>query len=1044
MKTKFNGILTLLLALVVQISFAQDRTISGTVSDESGPLPGVTVLKKGTKQGTETDFDGKYTIKVQTGSVLVYSFVGMKTTEKTVDSSNNINITMKEDKNLLEEVVIQGALGVERIAKSVGYAQQKLSGDELSTVVEANLVNSLSGKVSGIQITNSSGNVGSSARVVLRGPNSITGNNQPLYVVDGIPVSNGNVGTANGNGGVDLPGGVSDINPDDIEAISVLKGPNAAALYGIRASNGAIVITTKKGKLNTGLGVQYTSSITFSNPLVLPRYQNSYGQGSNPTHFEFVDGANGVGDGVDESWGAPLDVGLSFVQFNSFINGNNGQPLPWVSHPDNVKDFFNTGSIITNNITLSGGSENVTYRVSGGLFDQEGIIPNTNFSKRNVGASVNWVASKKLNVGLNATLSRATSDNIASGGYSANNQIQQLVWSARNVDINALKDYKNLPLSANGTPLNWNTAFQNNPFWALANNTNPYSRNRLIGAANVGYAVTDDLKFNTKVSIDQYDQVSSRRSAKGSNESLQGSFGLTNRTYREVNYEALASYNKDINDKFKFGVNLGANKLTRSSTLDIFRAPALQIDKLWTIDNLASGSTLETTGAFVDADISKQAINSIYGFGSIAYNDYLFLEFTARNDWASVLPKKNNSFFYPSVNLSAVVSDMVDLGKTIDYLKVRGGWAEVGSVGALGSYSISPVYNLAQVGTITTAGISGTLWNPNLKPETTTSTEIGFETRLLNNRVSLDFTYYDTKSEDLLISGDVSRASGFNRAWNNLASMTNKGIEIQLSTTPVKTDNFKLDVDFNFGKNTNEVTEIKGIDALQLTSYWSAFLRAREGSPYGTLEGRKFQRNSEGQVEINQKTGLPIVSGKNEILGDVQPDWTGGVKVTAAYKGFTLSALVDAKIGGEVYSMTHAWGRFSGILEESLQGRETGLVIDGVFEGTNTQNNIVVSAKDYAHSAFGNNVEESSVFDASYVKLRELSLSYKIPKEWIKKSGVDDVRLSLVGRNLAILHKNAPHIDPETAFSSGNGGQGMEFAQIPSVSSYGLSLSIKF
>lgn len=1044
MKTKFNGILTLLLALVVQISFAQEKTISGTVSESSGPLPGVSVLIKGTTQGTETDFDGKYTIKVNKGDTLSFSYLGYKVVEKVVGNSNTINVTLKEDANVLEEIIVVGALGVERVEKSIGYAQQNLAGDELSTAVESNLVNSLGGKVSGIQITNSSGSVGASTRVVLRGPTSITGNNQPLYVIDGIPVNNSNFGNASGFGGVDLPSGISDINPDDIESISVLKGPNAAALFGIRATNGAIVITTKKGKSGQGLNVTYSSTLTMQNPLLLPNYQNSYGQGSNPTYFEFVDGQNGTGDGVDESWGPPLDAGLEFVQFTSFINGGSGQPLPWVSQPDNVKNFFDTGSIVTHNLGFSGSSDNVTYRFSAGMFDQEGIVPTTNFFRRNLGGNVNWTVNDKLTVGFNAIYTNSFSSNIASGGYSADNQVQQTVWSGRNVDFEALKDYNNLPLASSatgaaGTPLNWNTQFQNNPYWALDNNKNTLDKNRLIGSANVGFQFTDNLRATAKISMDQFGQITTRRKAQGSNEAVNGEFTKILRTYKELNSEFLISYNVDVNEKFKFSANLGLNKMQRNSTFNYGQAPALQVDKLWTLDNLATGNTLITSDT-----TSERIINSVLGYATLSYNDYLFLEVTGRNDWASVLPVENNSFFYPSLSLSGIVSDMVNFEDSINYLKLRGSWAKVGSTGALSPYNLSPTYSLGQVGTITTAGVSGTLFNPNLKPESTTSWELGFETRFLDNRVNLDFTYYNTKSEDLLLPGEVSSASGFTSAWNNLATMTNKGIELQLGIAAIKNENFKLDVDFNFAKNENTVNEIIGIEALELQNYWGAFLRARVGQPYGTLEGRKFQRNAEGQIEINPNTGQPIISGKNEILGDIQPDWTGGMRLSADYKGLRLSALIDAKIGGEVYSMTHAWGRYSGILEETIKGRETGIIVDGVYEGTNTPNEIRVTAKSYNQNNFGNNVEESSIFDASYVKLREVTLSYNIPREWLKNTKINDVRLSLVGRNLAILHKNAPHIDPETGFSADNSDQGMEFGQIPSVRSYGFNLNLKF
>ena len=407
MKTKFNGILTLLLALVVQISFAQTKTISGTVSDSSGPLPGVSVIVKGTTSGAETDFDGNYTLNAKEGDVLTFRYLGYKTTSKTIGASSTLNVTLEEGGEILDEVVVT-AFGIKREEKALGYSVQSIKGEAMTEARESNITNAISGKVAGVQVTGTSGSVGASSRIVLRGNSSITGNNEPLYVVDGVPINNSTFGSAGSGGGVDLPNGASDINPDDIESLTVLKGPNAAALYGLRAGNGVIVITTKRGNPNKKFGVSINTNITFSNPLLLPDYQNSYGQGGDTNHFEYVDGASGgVGDGVDESWGPALDAGLSFVQWDSQLT-NNGNPTPWISHPDNVKDFLNTGVNISNNVSITSGA----FRLSIGNSEEKGMVPFTELKKVSVGVSGRLDIGDKIQAGVSLNYFNTDSDNI--------------------------------------------------------------------------------------------------------------------------------------------------------------------------------------------------------------------------------------------------------------------------------------------------------------------------------------------------------------------------------------------------------------------------------------------------------------------------------------------------------------------------------------------------------------------------------------------------------------------------------------------------------
>ncbi|MDO9039398.1 MAG: SusC/RagA family TonB-linked outer membrane protein [Lutibacter sp.] len=1042
MKTKFNGFLTLLLAFMVQISFAQEKTVTGNVSDASGPLPGVTVIIKGTKTGTQTDFDGKYSIRAATGAVLQYSFIGLQTAERTVGASNIIDVTMKESAEALEEVVVTGfGRKVER--RSATYAVQQVGGEEMSQARETNIVNSLSGKVAGVQITNSSGAVGASSRVVLRGASSITGNNQPLYVVNGVPLESGNYGNAGDGGGADMPNGVSDINADDIESISVLKGPAAAALYGVRAANGVIQIITKSGSKKSGLGISFNSTMSVETPLVLPNFQNSYGQGGNQDFFQWIDGTNDDG-GVDESWGPPLDVGLAFTQWNSYTVG--GAPLPWVSKPNNIKDFYENGITLNNNISFTGGAENIGYRLSVGSMDQTGMVPNTDLRRFSVGGSSTYTMSEKLTTSVDFNYTRSKSDNFVTQGYDNENPVQQMIWSGRNVDFEALKDWRNLPLSpagtaAAGTPINWNTVFQNNPYWVLDTNTREYNRDRLVGNIALNYVFNDSFSISGKVGTNLWSTRQNYRQAFGSNSAPNGYYEETARFFSETNSEVIAAYNTKITEDLAFEISAGGNSMYRKSELAYTAVPQLQLPGFYNVSNLRAGSSWQVSNS-----ISEQKINSLFGFGKFSYKNYLFLEFSGRNDWSSLLPISNNSFFYPSVTASAVITDMIDTkSDVLSFLKVRGGWSEVGGIGALNPYSLQPTYALSTEtwGGNSVAFLPGQLNNPNIKSESTTGTEFGMDVRLFNSKIRFNATYYDQTSTDLIVPVQVTAASGYTSAVQNVGEMNNKGIELQLGTTIVEKGDFKFDLDLNFAKNTNEVVSLGGLESLVLGGQWNMTLEAREGLPYGSIVGTYFQRNDDGKVIY--ENGLPKIATGTKVLGNITPDWTGGANLTFTYKNFSLNTLVDAKIGGDIYTMTNTWGRYAGVLYETLAGRETGVVGDGVMlvGGSYVPNNVVVTAEDYNKRAYSNSIVESSVFDASYVKLRQVMISYKLPKNLIGNTLFTDVSFSVVGRNLAILHKNVPHIDPESSFSDENSNQGQEFGQLPSARSIGFNIQLK-
>ncbi|MBV1888389.1 MAG: TonB-dependent receptor, partial [Urechidicola sp.] len=630
-------------------------------------------------------------------------------------------------------------------------------------------------------------------------------------------------------------------------------------------------------------------------------------------------------------------------------------------------------------------------------------------------------------------------------GYDNENPVQQFIWSGRNVDFNALRDWQNLPLSpagtaAAGTPLNWNTVFQNNPFWVLDTNLRDFDKDRIVGNISMNYEINEHFNLSGKVGLDHWNSIATQRRAFGSNNAPNGSYSETVRSFSERNAELLLSYTTEINEDLGFDLSVGGNSMKRDRKLNFANAPQLQLPELYNLSNLRAGVNYALTNTS-----SEQRINSLFGFGKISFKNYLFLEFSGRNDWASVLPVDNNSFFYPSVSLSAVITDMI--GADDWFLKVRGGWSEVGGIGILGPYSLEPTFGLSgnPWGTVTAGFLPTGLNNPAIKPESTTGIEAGADLRLFNSRLRLNVTYYDQTTTDAIVPVQISAASGYTSAVRNVGETNNEGFEVQLGATIIDKGDFKFDLDVNFAKNDNTVVSLGGLESLVLGGQWSMTLEAREGHAWGDIVGSSYRRAPDGQIVFVD--GLPAIDGGNKVLGNVSPDWTGGANFSFTYKDFNLSALIDAKIGGDVYSMTTAWGRYAGVLEETMIGRETGIVGDGVMvdpvTGAFVPNNVIRSAEDYNKRAYSNSIVEGSVFDASYVKLKQVVFGYNLPSHLIENTMFDGISFSLVGRNLAILHKNVPHIDPESAFSDANGEQGQEFGQQPTARSLGFNINIK-
>jgi TonB-linked SusC/RagA family outer membrane protein len=1042
--------LTAVFMLCSAVAWAQERTVTGRVtsSDDGSPIPGVNVVVKGTTAGTVSDVDGKYSISASNDATLVFSFIGLISQEIAVGSRSTVDVQMAQDVQQLTEVVVT-AFGIEKEKRSLGYAVQDVGGDQITTARETNLVNSLSGRVAGVQITNSSGSIGSSARIVLRGASSLTGNNQPLFVVDGIPINNTNYAAAtdglavDGSGGADRPNGAAEINPDDIESISVLSGPNAAALYGSRASNGVILIKTKSGKGTKGIGISVNSSATFERPLRLPSYQNSYGGGYNENYYSGFNGTTDSG-GEDESWGPPLDKGLEFIQWNSF----NGQPLPWVSRPDNVKNFFETGKTFTNNVSISGGGEKASFRLSLTNLDQKGILPNNKLNRKTIAFNSSLDVTSKLKAEASINYVKSFSDNITGGGYDNNNPMQQFTWFQRQVDLEAHKDFKNLPLaqpgtSAEGTPATWNTNYNNNPYWVLHNNTQGFDKDRFYGNIRLSYAFTDWLSLSARTGTDFFTDLFVIKRAKGSNDFPNGFYQETDRTWYETNSDILLTANKEINDDFKIGASVGGNLMRQVHARNRIEAPELEIPGVYNVNN----SRIAVVADQLD---EQKEIHSAYGTVDLSFRDFFFLNVTGRNDWSSTLPASNNSYFYPSVSASIDLTSAFNMqSEQISYAKIRGGWAKVGA--DTDPYKLQNVYAFFDKwnGSLIEPTVSNTLLNPNLKPEMITSYEIGLDLGLLSNRLTLNATYYNKRSIDQIVPVSLSGSTGYTSFQVNAGEMTNKGLEISLNGTPVKLDGgFTWDIGVNFTRNRNEVVKLaEGLEALNLGTYWNSQILARPGEAYGVIWGTDYQRDPEGR--IIHEGGVPLRDNTSKVLGNSNPDWLGGLNNTFSYKGLYLNVLIDAKIGGDIYSMTNAWGRYSGVLEETLIGRESGIIGDGVKvvgsdEAGNpvyAENDVVVSAQRYNHAAFGNSIVAGSVFDASYVKLRQLAIGYTLPNSLFGNLPFKKVTFSIIGRNLALLHSNVPHIDPETSFSNGNATLGLEHAQTPSTRSVGFNLN---
>ncbi len=1037
---KFLLYVTFLTLFTCAPSLAQERKVTGTVisAEDNSPMPGVNVIIKGKTTGTITDANGTFSINV-TGNdqTLVFSFIGFNPQEVAVGSQSVLNVSMTTSATQLGEIVVT-SLGIKRERKALTYSAQTVDVARLTESRELNAINSLQGKVAGLDLTRANAGVGSASRVVLRGNRSISGNNQPLYIVDGVPIQNSMFFTTYGEGGgMNSSDGISNINPDDIESVTVLKGPSATALYGTRAANGAILITTKKGTSRKGLGVEYNLSYSVETPVILTKFQNVYGQGS-----------TGIYSPSSEfDWGPQMDgrqVNHWTPDPNSPLFGTQYSFLP---HPNNFKDFFNMATNLSNTISLTNGDENTQVYFSFTNTVSNGIVPGNNLKRNNVNLRITSKFGKKLSLDTKLTYFNQEVKNRVATGDDFSNPMRAILRQPSNISTQEAQTYQYFDNSGFLLQNYWNPHSNGgeNPWWIV--NRIPYdeTRDRVLGMASLRYELLDGLSVQVRSAIDYAGDANSQNRYNDTYTIADRGNYITNRlTNYELNNDILVNYTKPIGDIITMSVSAGGNMLTQKwygmGTNNTF----LLKPDLFTITN-AGRLTASEYGA-------TKRLNSLYAFANLGYKNWLFLDVTARNDWSSTLPSNAWSYFYPSVGLTWVVSDMLK-GSTpawLTFAKLRASLAQVGN--DTSPYQLAPQFSFNTGGANGYALRGSTQPAADLKPEITTSKEVGADIRFFQNRIGIDATWYRSNSKNQLLNVSVPIASGYSSKFINAGNIQNTGVELTLTGTPLKTADFTWDLSVNFAKNKSLVVEITPeMDRYALTGrQWMSTTVVQEGHEYGEILIKKFIRNDAGKIVVNALTGLPLVTdGQTEFGGTYNPDWLGGLSSTFTYKSFDLNFAIDFRQGGTIYSFTEANLASDGFSDYTLVGRD-GFVVDGVNQVkdadgvviSETQNTTPTTSEAYWQSLGGRNTPTGEPFgyDASNSRLRSVVLGYT---HAFNNFPIRSLRISLEGRNLFFLYNNAKRVDPN--LSSGNTNiQGVEGFGLPSTRSYGMNLRVTF
>ncbi|MCG8476748.1 MAG: SusC/RagA family TonB-linked outer membrane protein [Cytophagales bacterium] len=992
-----------------------------TDADTNEPLIGANVSVKGTVNGVITDFDGKYSIKVQEeNAVLVISYIGYLSTEMEVAGRSEINAQLQVSVAQLNDVVVT-AFGIKKEKKALGYAVTDVDGDELATVKSNSLVNSISGRVPGVNITAPS-TFGGASSVVIRGNASISGNNQPLYVVDGVPIDNSNHSAVGMWGGYDLGDGISSINPDDIESMTTLKGAAATALYGSRAQNGAIIITTKSGKFNEGLGIEINSNVTLQQIYdVYDEFQNEYGQGTkgkSPVNLEQV-----LETG-NKSWGPR-------------INGENVLFFDGKKHASSVNDlneFFDLGKIFTNTVALTKGSEDMNIRVSATNMNNQSVIPNASMNRNSFNARLHANLSERLSVDAKANYISEKYKNRARAGSAPSNPMNALMKAPRNLPLSLLENnYK----STLGGHIPWgNDIWSPNPYWVQNEFSQKDQKDRFLGFVSAAYKFTDWLSLDVKAGTDYYQTTDFFSFGHGTSFKQVGEMGRDQFKNREDNYSAMLRFDKDITDDIHLNAMLGTNIMrTKLEVMDTWGENMTQKDK-FVLNNFRKTR--------VEERFSKKGLNSYFGSVEASFRNYLFFTATLRNDVSSTLKKSNRSYWYPSFSGSFVFSEVFEtLPDWLSIGKLRASWAKVG--GDTDPYQTDLYYDIVGQGYQNkfgghahVVGLNGTMPSLDLKPSETKSYEFGGVLGFLDNRINLDITYYNQRTVNQIMDVQITPTSGYNKMKVNAGEVENSGIEVMLETKPIAVKDFSWDLSLNFSKNKNEVISlVDGVNSLRLAEARGDIrIEAQPGRPYGEIIGKTIKRNEAGQLILDDKN-LPK-EGDHKTLGNILPDWTGGVFNSFRYKNFSLNALIDIKSGGDIVSMTNQAAYANGNHKETLAGREGGVKVTGVDKNGKPVS-ATVEAEDY-YRVMARDVS-NFVYDASFIRLKELSITYNLPKSIIEKTPIQSASFSVVGGNLFYLYEDVPNVNPEGGENSTD-RIGIEYGSMPSIRTYGFNLKV--
>lgn len=1024
-------------------------SVSGKVisSEDQTPLPGVNILVKGTVNGTITDAYGNYTISTASDDVLVFSFVGYNIHEVPVNGLSTINITLTTDAKQLSEVVVT-ALGIKKEERSLGFAAQTVNENAVKDAKSNNWVNTLSGKVAGLNIQGAGAGPMGSSRVTLRGESSLNlENNQALIVVDGVPVSSKITGTGfnshlSADSPVDYGSTLSDLNPDDIENITVLKGPGATALYGTRAAGGAIVITTKSGsRQSKGLGITVNSNVSIEQVNRWPDYQFEYGEGRTDVYYSYLDGPDGINTSTTaaagRAWG-PKFSGQSYYQYNPAApDGKPTEATPWVAHKDYISGFFQTGVTFSNSVSIEGGGDKGSARLSLTHLKNKWIIPNTGFERINAALSVNQKITDRLKITGKANYTNKKSDNLPAAGY--NNQSLMyfmIIGTAPNIRPEWFKPYWQPGLEGVQQKNPFNPG-PDNPYLDMYEMLNKMNKHGVISNIAANYKISENFDVMVRSGLDMSFEQRSQQRPYSMTKYPRGMYREQNVFSYESNTDFLVTYRNGLDKRIGFTASAGANAMRQTYDFAGMYADQLAQPGVYQISN-------SLDQAVADPQKTKKAINSVYATSQISFEEKIFLDITGRNDWSSTLPFKNNSFFYPSVSMSFVVDELATLPSFISFAKVRASWAQVGN--DTRPYQTGKYYDKIYGNSFTN---SSTLFNADLKPEITTSYEGGIDLRLFENRVGLDLAVYDNKSRNQILAVPLDPVSGYSSALINAGLINSRGIEVKLTGTPFKRTNFSWNTTLIWSRNRSYVRELApGITNQVIYSHGgNVTIEARVGGRMGDLYGRGFQRSPDGQI-VYSSVGLPApLDPETRKFGNAFADWKGSIMNEFSIYKVRLSILLDGQMGGEMYSQTNHKNNTLGKTKVTLPGRDGGIVGQGVVlqaDGTYVPNTVNVQASSYYDNYYQISNAETNIFDASFLKIREVRVEFSIPRSIINKIGLQQATVAIFGRDL-FNFTNFPGFDPEGGnLNSGTLTPGVELTQFPSTRTLGANLTLKF